>query len=280
MQSENLQIAPIGVNPTVYASQYDYGRTITFKLYDGSTAYSPSTDATVKVEGVKHDATGFSYECEFSDNTVTVELTQQMTVYAETVPCEIRIIDTDTGSDIGTLNFNLVVEESPINGDTVISETEIPIIVALATEQMQAAAASAEAAATSEENAATSETNAASSATDSENYSLVSEGYAIGTQDGTAVTSGTYYENNSKYYSEQAADSATAAATSESNAATSEANALVSEQNAKVSEDILEYYVDYVIPRFTIANNRLYLKDTATQSFIVMNNRLYIEDAS
>lgn len=273
MQSENLQIAPIGVNPTVYASQYDFGRTITFKLYDGSSAYSLDDDVNVKVEGIKSDGNGFSYECDFSDNTVTVELTSQMTVLAETVPCEIRVYDSEYVYNIGTLNFNLVVEPSPISGEVDISDTELPAIIALAREQQEAAEASAEAAATSEENAGTSETNA-------ETYALKSEGYAVGTQNEVEVTSGTYFENNSKYYCEQAADSATAAAESESNAADSAAAALVSEQNAKESEEIIELYVDFVVPRFTIANNRLYLKDTSTLSFLVQNNRLYIQTAS
>ena len=77
-----------------------------------------------------------------------------------------------------------------------------------------------------------------------------------------------------------AADSASAAAESEENASDSEQAAKLSEQNAKASEDILQYYVDFVIPRFTIANNRLYISDAATGEFIVANNRLYIKNAS
>ncbi len=69
-----------------------------------------------------------------------------------------------------------------------------------------------------------------------------------------------------------------AAALSAYNAHESAAAAALSEQNAADSEHILDFYVNYVVPRFVIANNRLYIRDTATQSFIVANNRLYIQN--
>lgn len=93
------------------------------------------------------------------------------------------------------------------------------------------------------------------------------EAWAVGERNGVAVPStDDTYENNSKYYAEEAADS--------------QAAALLSEQNAKASEDILNYYVTFVIPRFIIQNNRLYMSDAATGEFIVANNRLYIKNPS
>ena len=136
------------------------------------------------------------------------------------------------------------------------------------------------------------------------------------TKDGVPVdSSAEQYHNNSKYYSEQSAASATASANSAANAslsevaalasadnahnsemaaaqsasdaadsedaaATSEQNAKASEQAAKASEDILQFYVDFVIPRFVIANNRLYISNAAQGEFIVANNRLYIKNVS
>lgn len=75
---------------------------------------------------------------------------------------------------------------------------------------------------------------------------------------------------------DDAASSASAAASSAHDAHESAAAAALSEQNAAASEGILEFYTNYVVPRFVIANNRLYIRNTATQSFIVANNRLYI----
>lgn len=93
------------------------------------------------------------------------------------------------------------------------------------------------------------------------------EAWAVGERNGVAVPStDDTYENNSKYYAEEAADS--------------KAAAKLSEQNAKASEDILSYYVTFVIPRFIIMNNRLYISDAAVGEFIAANNRLYIKNAS
>lgn len=96
----------------------------------------------------------------------------------------------------------------------------------------------------------------------------------------TSATNAAQSESNASAGATIAMSMARTASTSAYNAADSEAAALLSEQNAAASEAILNYYVNYVIPRFTIANNRLYLKDTATQSFIVANNRLYIQNPS
>lgn len=281
MQISNLQYAPNGVSPVIHVSQFDVGRQFQLKLYDGATPYSMPGGTTARIDGVKPDGHGFSYtdKVSVSGNTATITTSSQMTIVKGTVKCEIRFLNND--NNIGTLNFIMEVEESPINGDIDLSETEIPAIVDLATSHM-----------------------------------LEAEAWARGTKDGVPVTSAeTQYHNNSKYYSEQAGASATSASTSatnaansesaaatseinahnselaaaqseqnaadsEDNAANSEQAAKVSEQAAKASEEILQYYVDFVIPRFVIANNRLYISDAATGEFIVANNRLYIKNAS
>ena len=281
MQETNLQYAPDGVSPVIHVSQFDSGRQFRFKIYDGSTPYSMPSGTTARIDGIKPDGHGFSYtdKVSISGNTATITTTEQMTVIAGTVKCELRFLN---GYDnIGTVNFLMVVEESPINGDTNISETEIPAIIEVATANR-----------------------------------LESEAWARGTKDGVPVdSSAEQYHNNSKYYSEQSAASATAsaqsaanaslsevsalasatnahnselaAATSEENAAdseeaaaTSEQNAKASEQAAKASEDILAFYANYVIPRFQVANNRVYVTTPAVSNAIVQNNRLYIKVAS
>lgn len=77
-------------------------------------------------------------------------------------------------------------------------------------------------------------------------------------------------------YAANSAASAQASATSAASSADSAESSRLSAQNAAASEHILDFYVDYVIPRFVIANNRLYIRNDATQSFVVQNNRLYI----
>lgn len=171
-QSINLQITPNGVIPTIYASQFDVGREITFNLYDGSTAYTPPVGSTIRFEGKKSDGNGFSYNCTYVDNVVTVVLTDQMTVFAEDVQCELRIADINA-NDIGTLNVVLSVEKSPIDENTPMSDTEIPAIVELAR---------------------------------AEQYSA--EAWAEGTRNGVPVgPTDPTYQNNAKYYAEHSSGS-------------------------------------------------------------------------
>lgn len=305
MQIVNLQIAPTAVNPVINVSQFDEGRQFQLKLYDGASAYTLPAGTTARIDGIKPDNKGFSYTdaVNVNENVLTITTKQQMTILAGTVDCEIRFVNSSI--NLGTLNFKMVVERSPLNDDIDMSETDIPAIVELAEEQMlnaeawakgtkggipvddteeqyhnnskyysEQAADSATAAASSEYNAGVSETNAAAS---EEN----AEAWAVGERDGVPVTSeDETYHNNSKWYAQQADDSADAAAVSEQNASDSEQAAKLSEQNAKASEDILAYYVDFVIPRFVISNNRLYISDDAQGEFIVANNRLYIKNAS
>ena len=167
MQSINLQITPSGVMPVVNASQYDYGRLVQFNLFDGASAYIPPEGTEIRVEGRKSDGTVFSYFANYVGNAVIVTLTQQMTVLAEDVPCELRL--NVNNEDIGTINFTLAVEPSNI-GMAVVSETEIPAIISLARRQ-----------------------------------ELNSEAWANGTRGGVPVSpDDPAYENNAKYWAEHA----------------------------------------------------------------------------
>jgi len=274
MQTVNLQIIPNGVLPRVNVSQFDVGRQIQFKLYDGAVAYTIPTGTEVRVDGIKPDKHGFSYDATWSGNTVTVTTTEQMTVLNGDIPCELRLIK--DSQNIGTLNFILAVEKSPIDGDTDISETDIPAIIELATEQMERAEAAADnahdsevnakasedAAALSEQNASTSATNAhnselaaAASENNADGYATLAESWAVG---GTDTRTGED-TNNSFYFSEISRDKA---------------------QEAKADADRAEFYADFVTPHFIIANNRLYMRDDAGVEFTVANNRLYIRTAS
>jgi hypothetical protein len=274
MEIRNLDIIPRGVSPIINVSQYDVGRTFKFLLFDGDLAYTIPSGAVVRVEGIKKDKTGFSYECEYSGNEVTVEVTRQMTVFSGEVKSELRIVYNEV--NIGTLNFILKVEDSPINDETEISETEIPAIIELATQQMNKAIEMA----TLAESFARGGTGERSGE-DSDNSMYYANQAAISADNADDSASDAFDSATAAAQSaSDASDSATAAAQSEDNASDSEQAAKLSEQNAKASEDILQYYVDFVIPRFTIANNRLYISDSATGEFIVSNNRLYIKNAS
>lgn len=195
MQVSNLQYAPIGVNPIIHLSQFDVGRQFQLKIFDGVEAYSMPSGTTARIDGLKPDGNAFSYTdaVSVSGNTVTVTTKEQMTVLSGVVICEIRFLKND--DTIGTLNFKLEIEKSPINEDTPISDTEIPAIIQLATEQM-----------------------------------LNAEAWAIGTKDGEAVEdTEPQYHNNSKYWSDESADSATASA----NSATASNNSAIASESSR-----------------------------------------------
>ena len=165
-QNHNIDMIPQGVPIVVNVSQYDVGREINFYLYNGSEAYTPATGSTIRIEGTKPDNTGFSYSASYVGNKVTVQLTDQMTVLEGEVKCELRV--TEGGSDVGSLNFILMVEKAALPSDIPISETEIPAIILLAR---------------------------------AEQYNA--EAWAVGTKNGQDVPStDPAYHNNAKYYAE------------------------------------------------------------------------------
>lgn len=217
MQTVNLQMAPTGVPPVIHVSQFDVGRQFQLVLYDGAAAYSLPSGATAQIDGIKPDKKGFSYSdaVSVSGNTLTITTKLQMTIVLGEVECEIRLKKNDL--DLGTLNFRMIVEASPINGNTDISETDLPDIIALATEQME----NAEAWAKGTKNGVDVESTepqyhnnskywsdeSATSAAASDASAEDSEAWAVGTRDGTAVGSDDdTYHNNSKYYADNCAD--------------------------------------------------------------------------
>lgn len=217
MQTVNLQISPTGINPVINVSQFDEGRQFQLVLYDGATAYSLPAGTTAQIDGIKPDKKGFRYTdaVSVSGNVVTVTTRQQMTVVYGDVQCEIRFVK--DGLNIGTLNFILKVEASPINDDTDISETILPDVIDAAERHAILAESyavggtgtrtgeDADNAKYYKEEAGESANTATTAATNADIDALKSEGYAIGKQNGTPVQEGSpYYENNSKYFSDRA----------------------------------------------------------------------------
>lgn len=169
-QTKDLNMIAGGVPSVVNVSQFDTGNTIEFTLYNNASLYEPPAGTSVRVEGRKLDGNGFSYNATLSGSKVTVTLTEQMTVISGSVMCELRL--SKDSVDIGTANFILAVEESPINENTPISDTEIPAIVELARQEQYTA-----------------------------------EAWAKGTRDGEPVSSDDpAYNNNAKYWASQSSE--------------------------------------------------------------------------
>lgn len=127
-QSIDLNLIPGGVMPRFNVSQYDKGsRTLRFQLFNGSSVFDIPGGSVVTIQGTKVDKTGFQYDAEYTDNIVTADLEQQMTVLAGEVLCELRILS-GTSEILGTANFIIAVEASALADDTVISDTDLPLI--------------------------------------------------------------------------------------------------------------------------------------------------------
>ena len=238
-QTLQLNLVPKGVWPRLYVSQYDAGsRTLTFEIYNGDQRFTLTSGTTAKIQGTKPDRHGFSYDADVdtSNNVITADITQQMTAAHGEAYCELVLFK--SGQRIGTLNFVMMIQQAGLNDETDTSDSDLPDIIAEATEQMLTAEAYAKGtrngtAVTSgqtgyhdnskyyKEQAATQASNASTSATNANTNALKAEGYAVGKQNGTTQTSGTYYHNNAQYYKEQAASSATTASTKAGEASTS-----------------------------------------------------------
>ena len=242
MQTVNLNLIPGAVLPVVNVSQADTGRQFKLAILDGTSAADLS-GKTLRISGRKSDGHAYQYSAsdsvggvpviQVSGNLVTITTPMQMTA----APGKALVTLTITGAnnEISTLNFHMDVQENPI-ADADMSDSDLPDIIALATEQMNRAEAAADDAVSAKntavsakndavsakgdaETAATTATNKASeastSATNASTNALKAEGFAVGEQNGTAVSSSSpYYQNNAEYYRDQASASATSAAAS------------------------------------------------------------------
>lgn len=171
-QTINLDLIPQAVPPIIHVSQYDKGQTWLFNLRANDQAFNVPAGSTVTIQGTKPDHTGFQYACTFSGSTVTATETQQMTIMAGDVPAEIAISQND--ELIASINFIIRVEAAALADDTLISETDLPMV-----EEAVEAARTVP--------------------------GLVedAEAYAVGTRDGVPVSPGDpAYEHNAKYYAD------------------------------------------------------------------------------
>lgn len=117
-QQTNVNLIPkYPFTGNLYFSQYDVGRVATINLVEDGAAYTIPTGATVKIQATKPSGLGFSVDCTYSGNVVTVVSTETMTNEYGRFPCELRIESGDVL--LGTTNFTFNVEKSPHPNNTV-----------------------------------------------------------------------------------------------------------------------------------------------------------------
>ena len=144
-QTYRIDMIPDGAPVVVHVSQYDTAaRRLSFELYNGGVAYELPAGAVASIAGTKPDNTSFLYAMTVSGNLVSIDLQQQMALVAGDVLAEIQI--TNSSGKIGSANFIIRVERGPIDENSVISETDLPIFEQLVSDA-QTAAGEAQAAA-------------------------------------------------------------------------------------------------------------------------------------
>ena len=203
-QTFNLDLIPQGVPPIVHVSQYDKGQTWNIHLFENGVVFPVPSGTSATVQGTKPDNTGFQYPAVISvgDNVVTFTVEQQITVLGGQFECELVLVNGE--NQVATINFILDVEPTTLDDDTVISETELPLI-----EQAAELGTVINSYATQIHNDAETASTAATAATSAAESAAA---------DATTATAA----------ADDAQASQTAAASSASNAASSETNAAAS----------------------------------------------------
>lgn len=125
IQNFDLNLIPDSAPVVVHCDQYDHGTgRLVIHLHDGVTDYEPTGSAII--QGIKPDMHGFAYDATLSGNTVTADLTEQMTAVDGAVQCQIVV--TETTGRTGTFVFTLSVQRSALPDDTSLSDSDYQLI--------------------------------------------------------------------------------------------------------------------------------------------------------
>lgn len=124
-----INMQPGAVMETVRISQGEaLWRILRFKLYSGGQHFEIPEGSTAFINGRKADGHGFSYSMTVdADNSqVSIPVKPQMSAAAGPVRCEVSV---QNSSDvIGSVNFIMMVEPSPLNGAD-LSDSDMEAVV-------------------------------------------------------------------------------------------------------------------------------------------------------
>lgn len=132
----DLDMTPMRTLPIIInVSQYDdLGRTLVFNLFSSSGKWTAPTSAAVTFEGGKPDGKFFSYNCAYSNGTVTVTIQQQMTAVAGKVRCKIKVKSGD--KVVESAPIIMVVDAAAVPDGSDMSKTDINDAIANATQKI------------------------------------------------------------------------------------------------------------------------------------------------
>lgn len=123
METIKVDLIPGKVAPVCYASQFDAGRQIKIELLSNGQPHTLAGTETVTLNERKMDGCVVTAELTNNGGTfVILETTEQMTAVAGACLCELQIEDGTT--KIGTANFLMFIEDSPLNNG-VTSDSQI-----------------------------------------------------------------------------------------------------------------------------------------------------------
>ena len=126
-QTFDLNMIPDSSPVVVHINQYDIGAgRLIAKLYKGETSYTPASGATAQIQGTKPDGRGFEYSATLNGSTVTADVTDQMSIVAGRVRCQIVVQEGE--SVTGTFVFMMDVQKSALPADTDMSASEYQLV--------------------------------------------------------------------------------------------------------------------------------------------------------
>lgn len=225
---QELNLIPQGHMPVVHVSQYDVGREFQFHLLDGDKEYSESLSMTW--QGCKPDGKAFSglpVTWSSTSSTATLKTTKQSTAVAGRTICEIIVVK--SGVSIGTLNFILDVEKSPLDG-AIQSDSDIAELKQVI-ESVEDAKEAADYIDSKVNDALIYSNQAANSANAAKNSASAADRSASTAY--TSMLNAQTYKDTAKTYMNNAEESKNSAATSASNAKASETAAANSASKAE-----------------------------------------------
>lgn len=220
----NLNLIPGRIPQRIKVNQFDHDvNALEFTLYNGASAFSIPSGASVTIQGEKPDRKGFQYAAKFSGSVVTADLTEQMTAVHGDVTTELVIEDSNKNK-IATANFIVVVEPAAMGDDVVVSESDLPLLEKVANNAeliksyKNAAENANEQAQTARTGAETAQTAAETAKADAQTAQRKVEAAQAAAE--SAKADAETAESNAQRHANNASESAAAAGTSEQNAQT------------------------------------------------------------
>lgn len=126
-QTFDLNLIPNSDPVVIHVDQYDHGTgRLIANLYDGDIAYTPAAGATAIVQGTKPDRHGFMYDTTLNGNTVTMDLTEQMSIVAGRV-C-VQVVVMEGANRTGSFVFFIDVQLSALPSNTDMSASDYQVI--------------------------------------------------------------------------------------------------------------------------------------------------------